>query len=245
VVSLCTVSIIELSESEFTKIVTMATNRQVFDEIAESWYRFRHWSRFTTELADMACRWQMGKLLNVGCAHGADFLPFKEKFELYGVDFSSQMLELAGKYANKFNFKVELALADASYLPYADNTFDYAIAIAVYHNIRGDEQRRKALSELKRVLKPGGKAFITVWNKWQLRFWFRGKEIDEPWRAKTKTYYRYYYLYSYPEFSSLLNQTGFETIGIFSEKSNRFPIKSFSRNICALVRKPGVRCRGT
>jgi len=215
----------------------MATNRQVYDEIAESWYRFRHWSRFTSELKEIAYRWQRGKLLNVGCAHGADFLPFKDNFELYGVDFSFQMLGLGRKYTTKFNFEAELVLADAAHLPYLANTFDYAIAVAVYHNIRGDEQRRTALSELKRVLKPGGEAFVTVWNKWQPGFWLNGKQINVPWKSRTKTYYRYYYLYSYPELNSLLDNTGFEIISTFPEKSYRFPIKFFSRNICALVRK--------
>lgn len=219
------------------RIVVMSTNKEVFDEIAESWYQFRHWSRFTLELEEMTARWRRGKLLNVGCAHGPDFLPFKNSFELWGVDFSSQMLKMAQKYAAKFNLKVKLTLSDATSLPYADNSFDCAIAVAVYHNIRGDQQRRKALRELWRVLKPGGEAFITVWNKWQPGFWFSGKEIDVPWKSKRKTYHRYYYLFSYRELHSLLTGTDFEIVSIFAERSYRFPLKSFSRNICALIKK--------
>ena len=119
----------------------MPTNKEVFDKIAESWYRFRHWSRFTTELKEMASRWHRGKLLNIGCAHGPDFLPFKDNFELWGIDFSAQMVKLAQKYAIKFDFKVNLMVADATYLPYPDNTFDQAIAVATYHHIQGDRQR--------------------------------------------------------------------------------------------------------
>jgi ubiquinone/menaquinone biosynthesis C-methylase UbiE len=215
----------------------MPTNKKVFDEIAESWYRFRHWSRFATELEEMATRWRRGKLLNVGCAHGADFLPFKDSFELWGVDFSTQMLKLAQKYAAKFDLKIKLTLADATSLPYPDNTFDYAIAVAVYHNIRGDKQRKKALRELKRVIKPGGEAFITVWNKWQPRFLLKGKEVNIPWKSRGNIYYRYYYLFSYREIGILLTQAGFEIISIFPEKSYRFPLRFFSRNICALVKK--------
>lgn len=33
-------------------------------------------------------------------------------------------------------------------------------------------------------------------------------------------------------------KTGFEIVELGPEKSYRFPIKSFSRNICALVKKP-------
>jgi tRNA (uracil-5-)-methyltransferase TRM9 len=215
----------------------MSTNREVYDGIAESWYRFRHWSRFTIELEEMATRWRRGKLLNIGCAHGPDFLPFKNNFKLWGVDFSAQMLKMAQKYAVKFNLQVRLAIADAASLPYPDNSFDCAIAVAVYHNIRGDKQRHQALRELRRVLKPGGEAFITVWNKWQPGFWLSGKEINIPWKSKGVTFYRYYYLYSYPEFHTLLTGTGFEIVSIFAEKSYRFPLQFFSRNICALIKK--------
>jgi tRNA (uracil-5-)-methyltransferase TRM9 len=185
----------------------------------------------------MATRWHEGKLLNIGCAHGPDFLPFKNNFELWGVDFSTQMMKLAQKYAAKFDLKVKLTLADATSLPYPDNTFDCAIAIAIYHNIRGATQRRKALRELRRVLKPGGEAFITVWNKWQTSFWLSGKDINVPWKSRGKIINRYYYLFSYPELRRLLTQTGFEIVSIFPEKSYQFGLKFFSRNICALFRK--------
>lgn len=215
----------------------MATNATVFDEIAESWYRVRHWSRFTEELQELSRRWRGGKLLNVGCAHGPDFLPFKDGFELWGLDFSTQMINLAKRYAAKFNFQVNLLVADATALPYKDDSFDWAIAIAVYHHIKGEKERQQALLELRRVLKPGGEAFITVWNRWQPGFWLKGKEIHLPWRTKQKSIYRYYYLFSYKEFSKLLKQAGFESVNLFPERSYRFRINLFSRNICAVVKK--------
>lgn len=217
--------------------MTMSTNRKTFDEIAESWYRLRHWSRFTKELEEIASRWHKGKLLNVGCAHGPDFLPFKDNFELWGVDFSTQMVKLAGKYASKFKLEVKLSIADAISLPYPDNTFDWAIAVATYHHIQGDKQRQEAIHELRRVLKPEGEAFVTVWNRWQPGFWLKSKEVKVPWKSKGKILYRYYYLFSYPEFHKLLTEAGFKVLSMFPEKYHRFPLKFFSRNICALIKK--------
>ena len=214
----------------------MATNREIFDEIAESWYRLRHWCRFGTELGEIAQRWQGGKLLNVGCAHGPDFLPFKDGFELWGVDFSVEMIKLAGKYAVKFDFEVSLAVADAISLPFPDNFFDFAISVATYHHIRGVEQRRAAFKELRRVLKPGAEAFITVWNRWQPRFWLKSKEVQVVWKSKGSTLYRYYYLFSYREFCKVLFEAGFEIVSMFPERRYKFPMKFFSRNICALVK---------
>ena len=215
----------------------MVTN--VFDRIAPSWYSFRHWSRFRNELEAVARRWQKGRLVNIGCAHGPDFLPFHRSFELYGVDFSAQMLHFARKYSQKFSFPVNLSLADACHLPYPDHTFDWAISVATYHHIKGKEARYAALSELRRVLKPGGEAFITVWNHWQPGFWFKPKEVTVPWRVKGETLYRYYYLFSYFELERLARRAGFKVLKSFPESSYRYPFKIFSRNICLLL-KAGV-----
>ncbi len=211
--------------------------RDVFDRIAPSWYNFRHWSIFRNELEALATRWQKGSLLNIGCGHGADFLPFRQKFGLYGVDFSAEMLRFAQKYSEKFNFAVNLALADARYLPFSNEAFDWAISVATYHHIKDGKEREQAMKELNRVLRPGGEAFVTVWNRWQPRFWFKGSETTVPWKAKNETLYRYYHLFSYRELESLAGMAGFHILRSFPESSYRFPIKSFARNICLLVKK--------
>lgn len=215
----------------------MATNREVFDQIAESWYGVRHWPLLRQEIEELARRWQGGRLLNVGCAHGPDFLPFVRSFELWGVDSSQGMLNQGKRYSAKFKFYVNLIAADASSLPFPDNTFDRAISIATYHHIKGQKEREKAFRELKRVLKPGGEAFLTVWNRRQPRFWLKSPEQEVPWKLKEKTVYRYYHLFSYGELKKLLTKSGFEIITLSPEKSHHFPLKSFSRNICALVKK--------
>jgi tRNA (uracil-5-)-methyltransferase TRM9 len=216
----------------------MTTNREVFDQIAESWYRVRHWPLLMEELEEVASRWQNGKLLNVGCAHGPDFLPFSQDFELWGVDSSPVMLKQALRYSAKFRLYINLIAADALFLPVPNNTFDWAISVATYHHIKGGEEREKAFVELKRVLKPQGEAFLTVWNHRQPGFWFKSKEQQVPWRLKEKTIYRYYHLFSYGELRKLLIKTGWEIITMSPEKSYHFPIRNFSRNICVLVRKP-------
>ncbi len=224
----------------------MTTLREVYDKIAPGRYNFRYHTRFRQELEPLAERWRAGRLLNLGCGHGPDFLPFTSGFELYGADFSAVMLELARKYAEKFEFSVNLAQADVSRLPFTDKSFDWAISVATYHHLESGEARARAFSELWRVLKPGGEAFITVWNRWQPwwrggrgvnTFWFRGKEASVPWQTGDETLYRYYYFFSYPELEKLARQSGFQVLKSFPENSYRFPLKYFSRNICLLVKK--------
>lgn len=215
----------------------MATNREIFDQIAPGWYGFRHHTIFPHELGELALRWKSGRLLNLGCGHGADFIPFKQEFDLFGMDFSRKMLEMAMKYATKFEFDARLAQADLRALPYADSSFEWAVAVASYHHLAKTDHVT-AFRELLRVLKPGGEAFITVWNRHQRRFWFRRREIHVPWRSGKVTYGRYHYLFSYGEIQQALKRAGFIVVSATPEQSWRFPLKWFSRNICVLVRKP-------
>ena len=215
----------------------MSTIKDVFNQIAPGWYNFRHRSIFRRELEALAERWGGGRLLNLGCAHGPDFTPFKSSFELHGMDLSAEMLRLARKYASKYQFRVNLALSDVRALPFTDNAFDYAISVATYHHVAGKTAKLAAMRELKRVLKPGGEAFITVWNRWQPGFWFKGREITVPWRTKEKTLYRYYYLFTYPELEKLAVEADLQVVKSFPEYGYRFPIKFFSRNICLLLRR--------
>ena len=87
------------------------------------------------------------------------------------------------------------------------------------------------------MLKPGGEAFITVWNRCQPRFWFKGKEVMVPWHAGEKTLHRYYYLFTYGDLQRLAREAGFTVLRAFPERDYRGPLKFFSRNICLLIKK--------
>jgi tRNA (uracil-5-)-methyltransferase TRM9 len=216
----------------------IAPEKGVFDQMAPGWYSYRHYSIFRPELERLAARWQKGRLLNLGCGHGPDFLPFRSGFELYGVDFSAEMIKMARRYSHKFEFPVNLLIADMQRLPFADKSFQWAVAAASYHHLKGRDVQLKALQELRRVLKPGAEAFLTVWNRCQPRFWLAGRETVVPWKAQGKIIQRYYYLFTYWEFEGLIKQAGFNVLKSSPETNYHFPVKYFSRNICLLVQKP-------
>jgi tRNA (uracil-5-)-methyltransferase TRM9 len=210
---------------------------EVFDQMAPGWYSFRHHSIFRRELEDLAKTWQKGRLLNIGCGHGPDFLAFRQNFELTGLDFSSEMIKLARRYSHKFEFPVNLQVADARHLPFVSQSFDYAIGIATYHHLKGQVDQLAALRELKRVLKPGGQAFLTVWNRGQPRFWFKRGEVGMPWKTGGQIIQRYYYLFTYPSFENLVKKAGFRILKSAPESRFTFPIKYFSRNICLTIQR--------
>lgn len=84
-----------------------------------------------------------------------------------GIDKSDSMLKLAKeRCADKF--WVNFQNADATDLPFSDETFDAAIVTQVYEYV---SDMSTALKELRRVLRPGGRALILdidwgsiVWN---------------------------------------------------------------------------------
>jgi tRNA (uracil-5-)-methyltransferase TRM9 len=214
------------------------SNREVFDQIASSWYGFRHRTIFREELEMLVKRWQTGKLLNIGCGHGPDFVPFGKSFELYGVDFSIEMLRLAKKYAVKFKINPHLVLAEIDHLPFRSEIFNNVISVATYHHLKSEKERLAAFKELKRVLKPGGEAFITVWNHWQPKFWLNKRDVMVPWKTKEEVLYRYYHLFSYSELMKIVRRSGLRILMSFPESSYNFPVKYFSRNICLLIKSP-------
>ena len=68
------------------------------------------------------------------------------------------LLAIAGK-----SFKADVAVADGMQLPYAGQRFDAVLCIAVLQHITSPARRIEMLTELLRLLRPGGKALVTVW----------------------------------------------------------------------------------
>lgn len=92
-----------------------------------------------------------GRCLEIGVGTGRIALPLIERgIKVVGVDISVEMLR---RYVEKAPPNIEVAVADATHLPFADRTFTSAIASHVLHLIPGWET---ALDELVRVLAPGG-----------------------------------------------------------------------------------------
>lgn len=98
---------------------------------------------------------QTGRILDVGCGNGNLFsFLSNEQYELFGIDFSENMIAEAKKY---FSEKASFFVADAEELPFADNTIDIITCNASFHHY---VHPNTVLAEMKRVLKDGGKLLI-------------------------------------------------------------------------------------
>jgi demethylmenaquinone methyltransferase / 2-methoxy-6-polyprenyl-1,4-benzoquinol methylase len=74
-----------------------------------------------------------------------------------GSDFSDAMLDLARRKSGEEGLPVEFGWADALQLPYGDESFD---AVTIGFGARNLADLGKGLSEMARVLRPGGRLVI-------------------------------------------------------------------------------------
>ena len=84
--------------------------------------------------------------------------------KITGIDISDGMLEIGRKKVAEAGLdnKIELLHGDSEEMAFGDNTFD---AVTVAFGVRNFEDLEKGLSEIKRVLRPGGKLIILECTK--------------------------------------------------------------------------------
>ena len=95
-------------------------------------------------------------LLDVGCGVGtltADLAAHVAPGRVVGVDSSAEVLRAARAAADERGVRVELAVADACALPFADGEFDVVHAHQVLQHLPDPVA---ALREMRRVCRPGG-----------------------------------------------------------------------------------------
>jgi len=102
------------------------------------------------------------RVLDVGCGQGIYLARLAKSygFEGVGVDISRKSVEYAQKHlaGKKLRFKV----GEATKLPFTEASFDKVVSFDALEHIEAQE---KAVKEMVRVLKPGGRLLIYTLNK--------------------------------------------------------------------------------
>jgi len=98
--------------------------------------------------------------------------------QLDGMDISSETLKAARRKMRRKGVQVTLAQGNASYLPYKAEKFDAVLHLGALNEFA---EKKRAIEEMYRVAKPGGKIVIcdeglapgkekTLWGRWILSF---------------------------------------------------------------------------
>ncbi|MCM0626384.1 class I SAM-dependent methyltransferase [Lysinibacillus sp. OL1_EC] len=99
---------------------------------------------------------KIGTILDYGFGAGANLIHMaKQNCEVFGVEVSESAISIVQKKLAENSLTAELLKIEDGRLPFEDNHFDMVVAwqVLVYNNL---DTFKKAMSEINRVLKPGG-----------------------------------------------------------------------------------------
>ncbi len=136
----------------------------------QAWKDDPHWdkrepSKLVNRLLDETDKKKVLSVLELGCGNGVDSIAFGEKgHKVIGIDISPDAIKLAKKNSKLSNVTFEVG--DAEKLKFKDSQFDLVYSMAVLHS----SDLEKSVPELSRVLKPGGKALLFLYQKTEYEY---------------------------------------------------------------------------
>ena len=174
------------------------------------------------------------QVLEIGCGTGAIAARLaKHGAKLTAIDLTPRAIALARKRFELFGLEGTLLNMDAENLSFPDNSFDFVWSWGVIHH---SENTERIVSEIYRVLKPGGRAAIMVYHRNSIHFWINlmlirgiltGKLLTQSMESIANTYSdgliaRYY---SRGEFSGMFRRQGFAQVRtrVFGQKEEAYP----------------------
>ena len=139
-------------------------------------------------------------------------------FTVAGLDISRTFVEIARKNAVAAGVAVEFRQGDAAAMPFEDATFDLVVCRAAFKNF---SRPVVALAEMRRVLKPGGRALIVDLRRdvppGSMDRYVDGLGLSKINALITKATFKYMLIkraYTRREFEEFAAQAGFEKCNI-------------------------------
>ncbi len=112
-------------------------------------------------------------ILDVGCGTGTFVILAKNallKSKIVGLDPDESVLKIAKKKAKINKLNVKFVKSGAENLPFPDSSFNHVVSSLAFHHMPL-EVKKKALSEINRVLKPKGTFLLVDIGKPKNSFW--------------------------------------------------------------------------
>ncbi len=107
-------------------------------------------------------------VLDVGCGTGDLTLLAKQRVgaagRVCGIDAGPEMIAVARRKATKAHAEIDFRVEPIEALTFADQSFDVVLSSLMMHHLP-DDLKPRALAELHRVLKPGGRLVIADFKR--------------------------------------------------------------------------------
>ena len=103
------------------------------------------------------------KVLDIGFGHGNNLLFLHTLgMVLYGIEVQSEICAVVGDRLKKHGIESDLRQGTNQQIPFPDQMFDFLVSWDVLHYESTEDHLRQALAEYYRVLKPGGRLFLST-----------------------------------------------------------------------------------
>jgi ubiquinone/menaquinone biosynthesis C-methylase UbiE len=142
-----------------------------FDLLTPLYDSFVKWfmpeSRFKKHLIEQASIQPGQRVLDLGCGTATLTILIKQTHphtEVTGLDGDAKILKIASRKIARTGVEITLNEGLASQLPYSDKSFDRVVSSLVLHHLTV-EDRRLALSEAFRILRPGGELHVADFGR--------------------------------------------------------------------------------
>jgi ubiquinone/menaquinone biosynthesis C-methylase UbiE len=106
-------------------------------------------------------------ILEFGCGTASNLVALKQRqpdLLLTGIDVDPEILEIARAKLDGAGIEAELVHYSGAELPFEDVSLDGVCTLLVFHHLTL-EQKKLALAEIRRVLKPGGRFVLADWGR--------------------------------------------------------------------------------
>lgn len=200
-----------------------------YDQIAEHFAETREkvWSDVSLFLPYVQ---PQNLVLDIGCGSGRLYSFLQKKDIRYlGADQSKNIIAIAKEqWADAIaNWNAGFTVTDITELIFDSNSFDVVFALAVVHHVPSAVLQLKAMKELYRVTKKGGKLLMTNWNLyadiWKSKYGLTHLEIGNtlpgldkgdcliPWKTKNgkKVFDRFVHAFLLDELIALCTSARF------------------------------------
>ena len=140
-------------------------SKDFFEEIEIHRYRTHPWIMDNIKKFDLKGK----RVLEIGCGMGTDHLALaRQGGRMFAVDLTPKNLAISRNRFDIYGFNSGWMFGDAETLPIKNESIDFVYSFGVIHH-SPDTQR--IISEIYRVLKRGGKCWVTVYHKSSIYFW--------------------------------------------------------------------------
>ncbi|GGM65689.1 ubiquinone/menaquinone biosynthesis C-methylase UbiE [Halarchaeum rubridurum] len=200
---------------------------RVYDRIAAHFSETR--AHPWPDVADFVAERTGRRGLDLGCGNGRHAELLADVCETaVGVDASAGLLAEARARAAEREYADALALlrGDAERIPLRDDTVNLAVYVATLHHLPSREARVRSLTDLARVLAPGGEALVSVWSTTHDRFGpDTGFDTTVEWTLPDgTTENRYYHIYDPAEFRADLDDSALDVVEAYESRGNAYAV---------------------